>query len=765
MITDIAYYPGRQRDRQLLLNRYLPQLPDDVVASWLRDNIPVGSWVIDPFGAYPLLSIEAARAGYRVMVIAKNPVLRFLIELYSNPPTEAELQSTLASLSAARKGDDRLEPYILNQYITECDQCGQEISVEAFIWERDTSAPVASIYNCQSCKNKGEHNVTSGDVAHANRYSVEGIYQARALERIISISSSDHDRSHAEEAINAYLPRALHILITLINRLEGLTDPHSFDLNTDSSTHRHLAGMLLHALDKANTLWSYPIARERPRQLTIPPKFRENNIWFSLEEAIPLIASTDEPVPLTYFPSLPPESGGVVIFSGSLPELNDDLNLISTNGFKFNGVVTLYPRYNQAFWTLSTLWAGWLWGKEIIQQYKQTLRRRRYDWSWHTNAMHQVITHLPPILDENASFFGIISELEAGFLTSTLVASALSGFSTCGIAIRTDHEFAQITYKSSKLYTKSESLQHLPQTTTATIEQSSIDYIRKRAEPVDYINLHAIGLKTLLNSYDVSQLNLIPSDIYEKFQDILIGVFSNRNIFKRFDGSEKSLNIGKWWLTEEYLHKNQITPLSDKIENFIVQHLQKEVTCTITSLDKVVCDEFQGLFTPDFNLVNACINSYCENEVINNLRQIREQDLPDAREMDILSIIKSLIMMGESLHFTVEDDFPIIWCNPTNEVAYVFYILASATFGELISTNPYPASQSIIALPGGRAQLCTYKLKNNPLLRQQFECGWRFLKFRHIRSIASSPLIEWINFEEQLAIDPLSEADPQMRLL
>jgi len=763
MITDIAYYPGRQRNRPLLLNRYLPQLPEDVVTSWLRDNIPAGSWVIDPFGAYPLLSIEAARAGYRVMVIAKNPVLRFLIELYSDPPTEAELQTALASLSAARKGDERLEPYILNQYITECDQCGQEISVEAFIWERDTSAPIASIYNCQSCKNKGEHNVTSGDVARASKYSVEGIYHARALERIIS--TSDHDRSNAEEAINVYLPRALQILITLINRLEGLTDPYSIDPYIDSSIQRHLAGLLLHALDKANTLWSYPTARERPRQLTIPPKFRENNIWFSLEEAVSLIASTDDPVPLTYFPTLPPESGGIVIFSGSLTELNDDLNYSATNGFKFNGVVTSYPRYNQAFWTLSTLWAGWLWGKEIIQQYKQSLRRRRYDWSWHTNAMHQVIVHLPPLLDKNASFFGIISELEAGFLNSTLVASTLSGFSTCGIAIRTDHELAQITYRPTKVYLKSVSLQHDPQTTTTKIEQSSIDYIKNRAEPVDYINLHAIGLETLLNSDNVSQLDLIPSDIYEKFQDMLVGVFSNRNIFKRFDGSEKSLNVGKWWLTGEHLHKNQIIPLSDKIENFIVQHLQKELNCTITSLDKVVCQEFRGLFTPDFNLVKACINSYCENDVIDNQRHIREQDLPDAREMDILSIIKSLIMMGESLHFIVEDDFPIIWRKPTGEVAYVFYTLASATFSELISTNPYPASKSIIALPGGRAQLCTYKLKNNPLLRQQFESGWRFLKFRHIRSIASSPLIEWINFEEQLAIDPLSEADPQMRLL
>ena len=763
MIADIAYYPGRQRDRPILLNRYLPQLPEDVVASWLRDHIPAGSWVIDPFGAYPLLSIEAARAGYRVMVIAKNPVLRFLIELYSDPPTEAELQTALASLSAARKGDDRLEPYILNQYLTECDQCGQEISVEAFIWERDISVPVGSIYKCQACKNKGEHNVSSGDVARASKYPAGGIYHARALERILS--TSDHDRSHAEEAINTYLPRALHILITLINRLEGLTDPYSFDPNTGSSIQRHLAGLMLHALDKANTLWSYPTARERPRQLTIPPKFRENNIWYSLEEAISLIASTDDPVPLTYFPSLPPESGGIVIFSGSLTELNVDLNLISTNGFKFNGVVTSYPRYNQAFWTLSTLWAGWLWGKEIIQQYKQTIRRRRYDWTWHTNAMHQVIAHLPPLLDENASFFGIISELEAGFLTSTLVASALSGFSTCGIAIRTDHDLAQMTYTVSKVCSKSESLQHVPQTTTATIEQSSIDYIKKCAEPVDYINLHAIGLETLLNSCIGSHLNLIPSDIYEKFQDSLVGVFSNRNIFKRFDGSEKSLNIGKWWLTDEYVDKNQIPTISDKIENFIVQHLQKEFNCTIISLDKVICDEFRGLFTPDFNLIKACINSYCENEIIDNRRQIREQDLSDAREMDILSIIKSLIMIGKSLHFTVEDDFPIIWRKSTGEVAYVFYILASATFGELISTNPYPASQSIIALPGGRAQLCTYKLKNNPLLRQQFESGWRFLKFRHIRSIAGSPLIDWKNFDEQLAIDPLSDADPQMRLL
>ena len=48
-----AYIPGKPWERKEPLARYLPRLDRGIVDTWLKENIPSGSWVIDPFGATP----------------------------------------------------------------------------------------------------------------------------------------------------------------------------------------------------------------------------------------------------------------------------------------------------------------------------------------------------------------------------------------------------------------------------------------------------------------------------------------------------------------------------------------------------------------------------------------------------------------------------------------------------------------------------------------------------------------------------------------
>lgn len=765
MNTNIAYIPGHQREKPVLLNRFLPPLPEDIASSWLKDNLPKGSWLIDPLGASPQLALEAARTGYRVLVIAKNPIIRFLLDLYADPPKEADLRTALATLATTRKGDERLEPYIINQYLSECDQCGQSISVEAFIWERESTTPFARIYQCPHCKDFGEHFVTVGDTTHASKYTSGGIYQVRAIERIISATSQD--RVHAEEVINTYLPRALHILITLINKYEGLSKTKTDIDHIPSPLQRLLAGMILHALDKSNALWPYPTSRDRPRKLSVPPRFRENNIWLALEESISLLASSEKSVPLTYWPDKPPESGGLTIFSGSLKELDELFSTSPSSRVRFDGVVTMFPRPNQAFWTFSTLWAGWLWGKEIIHQYKHVLRRRRYDWSWHTNALYQVLKELPGLLQGKPPIMGLISEVEPGFLTSALVASNSAGFNLQGLSLRADQEIAQLRLSPINQSEKYSGQNKTAKAFSRCIEKSSVAYIQNRTEPVEYIQLYTAGLITLLNNQICSfQSDQIPADMYTDIHDTLENEFSFNRAYKRYGGSKKSLNVGQWWLADDYTENIQQIPLADRVEKYIVQYLQLHSNHTLPALDKAVCDSFNGLYTPDFNLVKICLESYCDPDPQNaNSMQIRTQDLPEVRQLDIMSMRSSLAMIGASLNFTIDDDIPLVWRDSSGDPVYVFYIFSSAAFGNIPYTNPFKASQSFIILPGGRSQLTTYKLEHNSRLSQEIKSGWRFLKFRHLRRLGDTPFIDQDNLVEQLELDPLSESDPQMRLL
>ena len=356
MFGSHPFIPGSYEIQQVPLSRYLPPVPGGIVESWLKERVSPGDWILDPFGASPQLASEAARAGYRVLVAAYNPIARFLLEIAADPPTESDLRAVLADLAISPKGEERLEPHIRSLYLTECLQCGKSVSAEAFIWKRGDSVPTSRIYNCPNCMESGEFPTSESDAKRAAHFGKSSLHHARALERVAALD--DPDRVHVEEALSTYLPRAVYALFTIINKLDNLPPIR----------HRALAALLLPVFDKANTLWQYPTERTRPRKLNVPSQFRENNIWLELEKAVSLWSqntSAEElvfnPIPITTWPELPPDSGGICLFDGRLNDLVIQI-LKNPLAIKIKAVSGALPRPNQAYWSLSVLWAGWLWG-------------------------------------------------------------------------------------------------------------------------------------------------------------------------------------------------------------------------------------------------------------------------------------------------------------------------------------------------------------------------------------------------------------------
>jgi hypothetical protein len=123
------------------LARFLPPLEEGVVSAWLANqNLPLqttegkpDNWLLDPFGFSPRLVLEAARSGYRVLVTVNNPITRFLLETFANPPAESEFTAALADLSAFKKGDERLGAHLASLYLTTCEKCNQQIQAQSFL--------------------------------------------------------------------------------------------------------------------------------------------------------------------------------------------------------------------------------------------------------------------------------------------------------------------------------------------------------------------------------------------------------------------------------------------------------------------------------------------------------------------------------------------------------------------------------------------------------------------------------------------------------
>src|ERR1700690_2146765 len=213
------YIPGLKAADPGPLSRFIPPLEEGTISTWLSGHASTGSWLLDPFGFAPRVAIEAARAGYRVLVTVNNPITRFLLEMAANPPSESDFKAALADLAVLKKGDERLETHLQSLYSTKCEKCGQEVFADSFLWRKNEDVPYARVYECKECGDSGERIVTEEDIERVKKIaSTDALHRSRAFERVASLD--DEDRPFVEEAIQYYLPRPLYVLTTVINRLD-----------------------------------------------------------------------------------------------------------------------------------------------------------------------------------------------------------------------------------------------------------------------------------------------------------------------------------------------------------------------------------------------------------------------------------------------------------------------------------------------------------------------------------------------------------------
>jgi hypothetical protein len=704
--------------------------------------------ILDPFGASPNVNFRIAKFGGRVLVAVNNPILQLLIEVAANPPEPSQTRTLLSALAALRVRDERIELHIQNLYKTICPKCEREIFAEAFLWERHSKVPHAKILHCDYCKASGEFPLAPSDLQHAAQFSEGGLHYARALGRVAP--PNDPDRVHVEEALNVYPPRAVYALITLVNKLDFL------DNSTDQD--KFLMAMLLNAFDQANTIWPHPVARDRPKQLTIPPTFRENNLWRALEESVDLWRSDEEPAPITYWPELPPEDGGICVFKGRIRELVDQ-----TEKLDFGLVITTFPRPNQAFWALSALWSGWLWGHEAVEHFKPVLRRRRYDWSWHSTATHAAIQSLIPVLKNNAKFIGLVGEAEPGFVSAVTIAAEKSGLQLVNVKYFSEKKLVQLCWKNTK---NAEPSSDLLDKKSNSIQKAGREYLLSKGEPSDYMQLHYAILSNLGQRNSLC-LEERPAECYSKLHQALQETLNYKNGFLRFGGSEKSIEIGQWWLVND---QDATLPLSDRVEIAVVQFMQSNPNYSLSEIEFALIHQdettFTGLFIPEFSLINECLESY--GEINESGWQFRAEDMPALRREEIKSMSDLANDLGKKLGFKVEsknEGIPhSIWLDDDEKPRYILYVSASAVLGKFLSEVDASQAHRVILLPGGRANLVMFKLNRDPRLRNFFENGWSFLKYRHARQLANSSSLTTINLELQLEFDPLTYSETQLRM-
>ncbi len=351
-----------------------------------------------------------------------------------------------------------------------------------------------------------------------------------------------------------------------------------------------------------------------------------------------------------------------------------------------------------------------------------------------------------------------LAEDEPAYLSAALYAISRAGFSIDGVALRSEPAIAQISARNGLDLGPDAEIR--PE---AQIKHAVQEYLNQRGEPAPYIHSYAAAVLSLLKLRAFHE-NLAQSsaDGLAQLHAEIHKVFIDRSFLVRYGGGDHSLESGLWW------HGPRPTGqpcLADRVEMETVRFLQKNPGCTLAALDRSLCALNPGLLTPSLDLIRACLDSYAAPDPADPTAwTLRAQDNPLLRRSDLEEANHLLRRLGERLNYSVEGDQPLLWVGAGGEPAFAFYPIASTLIGRFVFSAPYPADRCVVVLPGSRSNLMAIKLRLNPALNQAVSRGWRFLKFRHLRSLADNPLISRETWAMQLDTDPPEYKAAQMNM-
>lgn len=739
---DVAFIPGSHPLPRRPLGRFLPPIDAAMFEDWLQQaNLPHGCQVLDPFGTFPQLDIWLARLGYRVLVTVNNPILAFMLEVLASAPTPSDLQAAITELGSARRAEERMDRHVQSFYTVTCQTCNTPVEAQAFIWKRDAAAPHSALVECPFCNARSEQVLRLDDLQKLEKMPPAALHRARALERILAVG--DPLRPQVAEALDSYPDRPLIILQTLINRLETL--------NTQPQRKKLIYALLLSACDRGNTLWAYPSERSRPRQLATPPQFREDNLWQALEDAMTSWQADGNAIPVMDLSQTPPQSGGIQLFRGRFKELPamTDLSTIKA-------VISVLPRPNQAFWTLSAVWTGWLWGKEAVKPLSLALERQRYDWNWHSRALFSVIKDVSERLTGHPQMPTLIAENEPGFFLAAGAAFGLNRCKLTSFAISGDATLIQSNWQQQPVDINPPTLpdrQHI-------IRHALQTCLNNKFEPADYRQMHSAATLGLLAGGGLAWINESDNPVSVIQKDIET-ILRDQTLLKRYEGSQASLETGQYWLAHpgQWQHT-----LSERLETSIVQYLLKNPESTITDIRKMAYAAFPGLLTPRDDLILAILQAYgLVDEASGTHWHMHPHETAPARRADLEDLAEKLKQIAARLGYQAEGERKIIWREAHQKTRAIFFLTASTIISKYLHQTEADALH-IIVMPGSRSNLLTFKLNQNPALKAALNQNWVILKYRQLRNLAANPLLTHDLFFDQIHADPPEYHTTQLAL-
>lgn len=719
-----AYFSNKISMPPLILDRFLPPYPFGALSDMLHFSGIEKGWILDPIGNQPLSVIELAQAGFQVFVACNNPILGKILQVMCAAYPISQYQAAIADFGALKRGEKRLESQIKQLYISPCPDCLSDQTEVRFLWKKNQSFPFARELSCKNCGLNGLYKIAEEDRENLSQIGNIQLHRTKVIQRILPGNS---DPSIAvKEVIDSYLPRSLAVISSIINKLDSLI--------TTTERKDIIEALLIHVFDYGNMLWGIASSRNRPKQISVPAEFYEFNLWKVLEEAVTRIRIIENAIPFTYFPVLPPDSGGICFYPGRINAIKDIDKLP-----KFRAVATVLPRPNQALWTYNAVWSGWIWGQDAARKLKGALERRRYDWIWHTQAIRTVFAYTSKL---EVPFLAVAPELSNSYILAYLSAASSSKFQLENAAYHPELKSGQFYWypkqTSINLRSKNE------------LSENIQNYLALKNAPADYQELLSLFIiSETIDQREAFQLEKFDNTLFINTQKLFEDTIQNKEVFLQVDDDQ--LENAEFWLKNP---PTQYQPFYDQIEGCFIRYVLKNQLFSFDEVAYFINQQFPGMLPVSNFYLQRLLSSYCApfSEEANHY-QLKSQEFIQSRKNDLNQLGKIIHSIGIKLGFSVSGDQPIEWSSSDHEPNYRFFITASSIISQFKIKTESNEFETVIIFPGSRAELLSYKLKNDPVYHNHFG-KIHFVKFRHLRSMNENPGLNFKTWVQILDSDP-----------
>jgi len=728
-INDLSYLPAFSGFYDPPLGRFLPALPRGVISQWLEENTKPGELVMDPLGANPYSAIEAAQTSRRVLFARNNPILWLMLEAIASAPSDIHLRGLVNKLLLSRHLGETLDQHLQSVYETACNLCGKKIQPLGYVWEKDGEIPIAKVYTCPHCGDSGEKPISAPDIQNLERLGKISIHRTRAFQRVMQ--GGDYEKESIETALDCYLPRAIYVCMLLVNRLEVLV--------LEKPDRLLLQAILVSVFDQATSLWHWPKKDHRHLQLSLPSRLIEKNLWINLDTAPGIWKHDGDAVPVSYWPKLPPPKGGICLYQRRLA---DQKSLLDAE--KPAALISIFPRPNQAFWTLSALWSGWLWGRKGVKSMRSALSRRRYDWDWFAQAIRASFQSFATELIQGTRIFGLFPQSTPNFYLGLQTGMHIAGFIATGAASRLADDLVQCQWRLNSQSSFSGEL---------NLRNMIEDFLNKRGEPANYLEIITHCLTELSISGKLPDSMTVLSDsLFSEIQNEIAAILRDGQFLQSFISSKPGGS--QWWLCDP---RSAQAPISEQVELSIRNILTKKEPVYERELEKQICSQYRGSLTPPAELIKLCLESYADPalKAVHHYLLHPDEELIK-RSLDLIEMRSLISQCAQKLKVSEEaDGGSIAWKTQENLITYRFFIIDSCSISKIIQETPSDEGvNNILLFPGSRSRLLAYRLNHDPRLEAASEQNWTFVKFRTLRRLSQQENLTLDLWKEILISDP-----------